>query len=64
MEDVAKSILMWRNIKKNFFGTYPEYNSLEEELEDLNIFIEELQHGINIELGKQKRKQNKNKELC
>ena len=57
MEDVAESILMWRNIKKNFYGTYPEYNSLEEELEDLNIFIEELHHGINIEIGKQKRKQ-------
>ena len=56
MEDVAESILMWRNIKKFFFGTYPEYNSLEEELEDLTIFIEELHHGINIEIGKQKQK--------
>lgn len=57
MEELAKSISMWRNIKKNFYGSYPEYNSLEEELEDLNIFMKELQNGIHIELGKQKRKQ-------
>ena len=52
MEELAKQILMWRNIRKNFHGTYPEYNSLEEELEDLNIFMKELQNGIHIELGK------------
>ena len=57
MEEVAEIILMWRNIRKNFYGSYPEYNSLEEELEDLNIFMKELQNGIHIELGKQKRKQ-------
>lgn len=57
MEELAKQILMWRNIKKNFYGTYPEYNSLEDEIEDLNIFMKELQNSIHIELGKQKRKQ-------
>lgn len=57
MEEVAEKILMWRNIRNKFLNDMGlqinlTYNSLEEELEDLIIFMEELQHGINIELGK------------
>lgn len=63
MEELAKQILMWRNIKKNFYGlqTYPEYNSLEEELDDLNVFMKELRNSIHIQLGRWKQKQNQNK---
>lgn len=57
MKEVAEIILMWRNIRNKFLNDMGlqinlTYNSLEEELEDLIIFMEELQHGINIELGK------------
>ena len=54
---------MQRNIKKNFYGlqTYPEYNSLEEELDDLNVFMKELKNSIHIQLGRWKQKQNQNK---
>lgn len=57
MEELAKQILMWRNIRKKFFNDMGfqinlTYNSLEEELEDLIMFMEELQHGIHIQLRK------------
>ena len=59
MGEISKQILMWRNIRKKFYNDMgfqinSTYNSLEEELDDLIIFMEQLQNGINIQFGKQK----------